>query len=70
MNTAATAYTIRVDGHLEDHWSAWLGEVDMTRHDDGTTTLTVEVADQAQLQEHDHRVEQAASAPPPKLAAP
>ena len=49
MNAAATAYTIRVDGHLEDHWSAWLGEVDMTRHDDGTTTLTVEVADQAQL---------------------
>jgi hypothetical protein len=49
MNTVRTTYAIRVDGHLDDHWSAWLGELDMTRHDDGTTTLTVEVADQAQL---------------------
>ena len=49
MNTTARRYTIRVDGHLDDHWSAWLGELVMTRHDDGTTTLTVEVADQAQL---------------------
>jgi hypothetical protein len=49
MNTAPTTYEIRVDGHLDDHWSAWLGELDMTRHNDGTTTLTVEVADQAQL---------------------
>ena len=49
MNTAARTYTIRVDGHLDDHWSAWLGELDLARHDDGTTTLTVEVADQAQL---------------------
>jgi hypothetical protein len=49
MNTAATTYTIRVEGHLDDHWSAWLGELDMTRDDDGTTTVTVPVADQAQL---------------------
>jgi RimJ/RimL family protein N-acetyltransferase len=49
MNTAPTTYAIRVDGHLDDHWSAWLGELDMTRNDDGTTTVTVSVADQAQL---------------------
>jgi RimJ/RimL family protein N-acetyltransferase len=49
MNTAVTTYTIRVDGHLDDHWSAWLGGLDMTRDDDGTTTVTVSVADQAQL---------------------
>ncbi|MFE9653210.1 GNAT family N-acetyltransferase [Micromonospora sp. NPDC006431] len=49
MNTAPTTYAIRVDGHLNDHWSAWLGELDLTRDDDGTTTLTVSVADQAQL---------------------
>ena len=49
MNTAPTTYAIRVDGHLDDHWSAWLGALDITRHDDGTTTLTVAVADQAQL---------------------
>jgi len=49
MNTAPTTYAIRVDGHLDDHWSAWLGALDLTRHDDGTTTLTVAVTDQAQL---------------------
>ena len=49
MNTAPTTYAIRVDGHLDDHWSGWLGARDLTRHDDGTTTLTVAVADQAQL---------------------
>ena len=49
MNTAPTTYAIRVDGHLDDHWSAWLGELDMTRNNDGTTTITVPVADQAQL---------------------
>jgi RimJ/RimL family protein N-acetyltransferase len=49
MNTALTTYALRVDGHLDDHWSAWLGELDLTRDDDGTTTITVSVADQAQL---------------------
>ena len=49
MNTVPTTYAIRVDGHLDDHWSAWLGALDLTRHDDGTTILTVAVADQAQL---------------------
>lgn len=44
-----TTYAIRVDGHLDDHWAAWLGELDLTRDDDGTTTVTVSVADQAQL---------------------
>ncbi|HJQ02612.1 MAG TPA: GNAT family protein [Jatrophihabitans sp.] len=49
MNTAGTTYVIRVDGHLDDHWSAWLGELDLTRSADGSTTVTVSVADQAQL---------------------
>ncbi|HKI42818.1 MAG TPA: GNAT family protein [Mycobacterium sp.] len=49
MNTTPTTYTIRVNGHLDDHWSAWLGELAMTRVDDGTTTVTVSIADQAQL---------------------
>lgn len=43
-----TVYAIRVDGHLDDHWSDWLG-VALTRHPDGTTTLSGPVADQAQL---------------------
>ena len=49
MSTAPTTYAIRVEGHLDDHWSAWLGGLDMTRDDDGATTVTVETADQAQL---------------------
>ena len=47
--TAATTYTIRVNGHLDDHWSAWLGEFDLARNEDGSTTITAAVADQAQL---------------------
>jgi RimJ/RimL family protein N-acetyltransferase len=43
------AYEMRVDGHLDDHWSPWLDELVLARHDDGTTTLTGPVADQAQL---------------------
>ncbi len=49
MNTAPKTYAIRVDGHLDDHWSAWLGELEMTRNHDGTTTITTQIADQAQL---------------------
>ena len=49
MNTAPKTYAISVDGHLDDHWSAGLGELDMTRNDDGTTTFTALIADQAQL---------------------
>jgi GTPase len=49
VNTAPTTYAIRVDGHLDDHWSAWLGALDISRNDDGSTTITVSVADQAQL---------------------
>jgi hypothetical protein len=45
----STTYAIRVEGHLDDHWAAWLGGLDLTRGDDGATTVTAEVADQAQL---------------------
>jgi RimJ/RimL family protein N-acetyltransferase len=44
-----TTYAIRIDGHLDDHWSGWLGGLDMTRDEGGTTTMTVAAADQAQL---------------------
>jgi hypothetical protein len=50
MTTSRTlTYEFRVEGHLDDHWSAWLGELTITRHHDGTSTLTGPVADQAQL---------------------
>ena len=50
MTTSRTlTYEFRVEGHLDDHWSAWLGDLTITRHHDGTSTLTGPVADQAQL---------------------
>jgi RimJ/RimL family protein N-acetyltransferase len=42
-------YEFQVDGHLDDHWSAWLDGLTLARRDDGTTTLAGSVADQAQL---------------------
>lgn len=47
--TTSTTYAIRVEGHLDDHWAALLGGLSLIREDDGTTTATVTVADQAQL---------------------
>jgi hypothetical protein len=49
VSGASTTYSIRVAGHLDDHWSAWLDEPALRRDGDGTTTLTVAVADQTQL---------------------
>jgi RimJ/RimL family protein N-acetyltransferase len=50
MNTTApTTYTIRVAGHLDDHWSVWLSDLTISRDGDGTSTLTASVTDQAQL---------------------
>ena len=42
-------YQVRVLGHLDEHWSDWFGDLDIDRHEDGTSTLTGPVADQAQL---------------------
>ena len=44
-----THYELRVEGHLDEHWSAWFGGLTLTREDDGTTTLRGAVADQAAL---------------------
>jgi RimJ/RimL family protein N-acetyltransferase len=44
-----TTYEIRVAGHLDDHWSAMLGDLTLVRLGDGTTLLTGPVADQPQL---------------------
>ncbi|MFZ0322676.1 MAG: hypothetical protein WAN48_00920 [Actinomycetes bacterium] len=40
---------MRVAGHLDERWSDWFGELTIARYDDGTCTLTGQVADQAQL---------------------
>ena len=49
MSRAVRTYTIRVEGHLDDHWSARLGDLSITRDREGTSTLTGPIADQAQL---------------------
>ncbi len=45
----AACYELRVEGHLDEHWSTWFGGLTLTREDDGTTTLRGEVTDQAEL---------------------
>lgn len=47
--TTGRRYQFTVAGHLDDHWLGWLGDLTLTRHEDGTSTLTGTVADQAQL---------------------
>ena len=42
-------YRFRVDGHLDDRWSAWFGDLTLTHESDGTTSLSGAVADQAEL---------------------
>ena len=42
-------YELRIDGHLDEHWSAWFGGLVLTHADDGTTTLRGPVTDQAEL---------------------
>lgn len=42
-------YELRIQGHLDAHWSAWFGGATLTRADDGTTTLRGTITDQAAL---------------------
>jgi hypothetical protein len=42
-------YHLRIDGHLDQHWSHWFGGLTLTHEDDGTTTFTGVIADQAEL---------------------
>ena len=46
---APAGYQLRVAGHLDDHWSAWFGDLTLTHEGDGTTSLTGVVSDQAEL---------------------
>lgn len=45
----AVVYEMTLAGHLGDHWRDRLAGLAITRNDDGTTTLTGPVIDQAQL---------------------
>ena len=42
-------YDIRVKGHLEARWAAWFDGLALINEDDGTTTITGQVVDQAAL---------------------
>lgn len=42
-------YEIRIQGRLDDRWSTWLDDLDLSHADDGTTVLRGPVADQAAL---------------------
>jgi hypothetical protein len=42
-------YQLRVDGYLDDHWSAWFDGLTLIHDSDGTTSLRGVVSDQAQL---------------------
>ena len=46
---APTAYRLRVEGHLDQRWSAWFDDLTLTRESDGTTSLSGAVTDQAEL---------------------
>lgn len=47
--SAPARYELRVQGHLDERWSAWFGGLTLVREDDGTTTLRGPVTDQAEL---------------------
>ena len=42
-------YQLRVAGRLDQHWSPWFGGLTLTHEDDGSTSLTGTVTDQAEL---------------------
>ncbi|MDX1414990.1 MAG: hypothetical protein R3293_12415 [Candidatus Promineifilaceae bacterium] len=45
----ADRYRIELAGELDEDWSTWLGNVELTHTGTGRTLLTGEVADQAAL---------------------
>ena len=45
----AVAYRFRIEGHLAQRWSHRFGDLVLILEDDGTTSLTGAVADQAEL---------------------
>ena len=42
-------YEIRLEGHLDDRWSAWFDGLHLTNEADGTATLCGTVIDQSAL---------------------
>jgi hypothetical protein len=46
---APAHYELRIEGHLDEHWSSWFGGMTLIREDDCTTSLRGAVTDQAEL---------------------
>ena len=44
-----SSYEIRLEGRLDDRWTAWFDGLALTHDSDGTTTLRGDVVDQAAL---------------------
>jgi len=42
-------YELRLEGHLDEHWSTWFDGLTLRHESDGTTTLRGSVTDQAEL---------------------
>lgn len=42
-------YELRLQGHLDQHWSSWFTGLTLTHNQDGTTSLCGTLADQAEL---------------------
>jgi hypothetical protein len=42
-------YEIRVQGHLDSRWSAWLDGLSLSAESDGTTVICGPIADQSAL---------------------
>jgi hypothetical protein len=45
----STEYHIRLKGHLDDHWSAWFGNLTISNEADGEAVLRGQLPDQAAL---------------------
>ncbi|MGN6576031.1 MAG: hypothetical protein ACTHKG_10095 [Nocardioides sp.] len=46
---AGSLYVFRVEGHLDEHWADWLGDLTLRHHPDGTSSLRGRITDQAEL---------------------
>jgi hypothetical protein len=49
MSTPTRGYAFEVQGHLDARWVEWLGDLTITHHPDGTSTIEGPVLDQAGL---------------------
>ena len=46
---APAGHQVRIDGHLDQRWSAWFSDLTLTHESDGMTSLSGAIADQAEL---------------------